>query len=617
MTGVTRAQLEALAARAPSRAASVSALNHPARRNSGAADASDPIARARAYIATIPGAVAGERGHDRTFYAANRLVRGFGLDPDAAYPLLAEWNANCNPPWSEHELRRKLEQAARQPGPRGFLLTADPPPPGAHAHRQRTGTAGPGPCFCNYGFEDVPDGSTMRRIRRGRGGRELVDELVTYTGGWPRRSGKMLFVRGRNADEVLWIKQASELFAWIDWQFRFDDGRGFDWQGGAGCLTQAEFLEACRIHCENWQQVELFPHEPPVPGHYYHHPEVPANGDGSALSELVSRFAPATPEDDDLIRLMFLSMVWGGPPGKRPVFVIESAAGSKEGGRGAGKSTLASFAAALVGGYLQISPTEQIKDIHARLLSPEGLTRRVGLIDNLKSLRFSNSDLEGLVTSEVISGRQMYTGEGRRPNTLQWIITSNMPALSKDLAQRSVIVRVTTPVYDPKWQESVTAHIREHRWQIIADCVAELRAPGKLPDDYRFTRWSEWENQVLAKAPNPVALAGEVFGRQGQLDDDREIAAEVADAIRSLLDTKRFDPDKDCVLIPSQELFEHVVKKFGSMSRASGLRWLYTLGISSLSKWDANTPYRGAKWLPVGMDPETKPKTWSLQFSGE
>src|SRR5439155_433827 len=73
--GVTLAQLDALAARAPQpRAASF----HPSRRShpSVSSAPADVIVRARAYLATIPGAVAGSRGHDRTFYAANRLVRG-------------------------------------------------------------------------------------------------------------------------------------------------------------------------------------------------------------------------------------------------------------------------------------------------------------------------------------------------------------------------------------------------------------------------------------------------------------------------------------------------------------------------------------------------------------
>ncbi|MBI3414226.1 MAG: hypothetical protein HY043_02720 [Verrucomicrobia bacterium] len=83
-----------------------------------------PIERARAYVARIPGAIAGSGGHDATFHAACILVNGFALTPADALPLLVAWNQTCQPPWSEAELRHKLTSAdkARHAKPRGHLL---------------------------------------------------------------------------------------------------------------------------------------------------------------------------------------------------------------------------------------------------------------------------------------------------------------------------------------------------------------------------------------------------------------------------------------------------------------------------------------------------------------
>jgi hypothetical protein len=68
-------------------------------------------ARARAYIAKLPLAIAGQRGHKATFVAACRLVE-FGLPGAAAWQLLCEWNqTHCQPPWTESELRHKLAAA--------------------------------------------------------------------------------------------------------------------------------------------------------------------------------------------------------------------------------------------------------------------------------------------------------------------------------------------------------------------------------------------------------------------------------------------------------------------------------------------------------------------------
>lgn len=69
------------------------------------------VERARAYLARVPGAVSGQNGHARTLLAAEHMVRGFELDDGTAMMLLREWNATCDPPWSERELRHKVQEA--------------------------------------------------------------------------------------------------------------------------------------------------------------------------------------------------------------------------------------------------------------------------------------------------------------------------------------------------------------------------------------------------------------------------------------------------------------------------------------------------------------------------
>ena len=71
--------------------------------------------RASKYLATMPEAVSGSRGHAATFKAAVVLVRGFDLHTDDALRLLAkEYNPRCAPPWSLHELRHKVKSAAKR-----------------------------------------------------------------------------------------------------------------------------------------------------------------------------------------------------------------------------------------------------------------------------------------------------------------------------------------------------------------------------------------------------------------------------------------------------------------------------------------------------------------------
>ena len=69
--------------------------------------------RARRYLAAIPAAVAGQHGDEATFRVCCRLVRGFALNDEEALGVLREWNQGCAPPWSEAELRAKLQGARR------------------------------------------------------------------------------------------------------------------------------------------------------------------------------------------------------------------------------------------------------------------------------------------------------------------------------------------------------------------------------------------------------------------------------------------------------------------------------------------------------------------------
>lgn len=78
--------------------------------------------RAKKYLEKVPGAISGESGHDWTFHAAALLVIDFDLSIDDALPLLQEWNAKCEPPWSDSELLHKLESVDKLGDERGRAL---------------------------------------------------------------------------------------------------------------------------------------------------------------------------------------------------------------------------------------------------------------------------------------------------------------------------------------------------------------------------------------------------------------------------------------------------------------------------------------------------------------
>ena len=67
--------------------------------------------RSRSYLSKVPPAIAGQHGDVHTFRTCCRIVRGFGLDDDDALDVLADWNARCQPLWTEAELRDKIRRA--------------------------------------------------------------------------------------------------------------------------------------------------------------------------------------------------------------------------------------------------------------------------------------------------------------------------------------------------------------------------------------------------------------------------------------------------------------------------------------------------------------------------
>jgi hypothetical protein len=78
---------------------------------------------ARGYLRKRRPAIEGQGGDHDTFTVICILENDFALPFEAAWPILLEWNARCDPPWDEDELVRKWEYAVRtSKGPRGAKI---------------------------------------------------------------------------------------------------------------------------------------------------------------------------------------------------------------------------------------------------------------------------------------------------------------------------------------------------------------------------------------------------------------------------------------------------------------------------------------------------------------
>jgi hypothetical protein len=406
----------------------------------------------------------------------------------------------------------------------------------------------------NYFEKEIQTDEGYTVIRIGYSIQFLRKKVLMLSKGFPRRVGNLLFAT--NINKPMWLEKPAQLFSWISGLLpmgtaEHTSASALDWKNGSTMVSEDRLFAYLQQTAQNYGALEVVPHHPPLPDTYYVHDD-PQGGDGEMLRQLVRFFCPATPVDHDLIVAHFLSLFWGGKPGQRPswLFTAEDE-NDAEKGRGVGKTTLAEMGAKLVGGAVSIGTNEDLTQMMCRLLSPEGLDKRVVLLDNIKSLKFSWAELEALITCEVISGRRLYHGEGRRPNTMTWCLTLNGATLSKDMAQRCVIVKLRRPAHDATWEDRVTAFIDEHRWEIIGDCLAALKEP--VQPLARHSRWGAWEDAVLARIGDPAECQKVIMERQGDVDDDGSEADIVRQAFIAELWFRRHNPETDIVWIPSRE----------------------------------------------------------------
>jgi len=402
--------------------------------------------------------------------------------------------------------------------------------------------------------------------------RGIMHQFRKVTDNWPKRVGKALFYVDKDNSidphffPIQWLPSASSLFGWAGSY----SGSPIAFAKTAGCHNKEEVFAEFQRTGEMYESVEQYPHEPRVPEVYYackEQQEWKSTRPG-CLYELVARFSPAEPVDYDLIIAFLATLVWGGPGGQRPLFVITS-----DSGRGAGKTTFASLLTSIVGGSLQLSSQADDQIIRQRLLSPEGMEKRTTLLDNVKSLKFSWAEFEALITSEKISGKQMYVGEASRVNRITYVITINGPSLSTDLAQRAITIKLGKPVHTGDWLADTAKFISENKTNIIAELLELLRQPSKPLQ--ANTRWGNWETAVLCRLDNAERCQEVIRARQMALDAEQDESNLILEHFEKQLLKNNMRTDYDKILISSGTAAEWLCEALGEKhSKASAGRML-------------------------------------------
>jgi hypothetical protein len=430
---------------------------------------------------------------------------------------------------------------------------------------------------------------------------EILERINAATDGWPRRVGNSLFVDDRDHGGVCWLDSQAALFGCLA-----SNHGVIEWHRMRGCVGREEAFAELERTATQYQAIEVLPHEPLVEGHYYSC-DIPETGDGTTVERLLDFFSPESDIDRSLLLAAFLTPLWGGPTGRRPAFLFTA----KE-GRGVGKSTAVQILASVYGGAIDFSLQTSADDIKKRLLSKEGLCKRVAMLDNLKTLKFSSAELESLITADQISGHRLYAGEGSRPNLITWLITLNGASLSADMAGRIVEVRFSRPTYTGNWEADVRGFIEENRDNLIADMIGWLR---KEPQNIGLhSRWASWEQGVLARLPRPVECFRTIAERREEVDADQEEGGLIEDAFRGKVRWLGYDPERTDVFIPTNICAKWYNQATGEAKKATGvstsLRQLYDEGKMTrlLYYRRGGSGERGFRWVGerVGSDEPTQ-----------
>lgn len=406
---------------------------------------------------------------------------------------------------------------------------------------------------------------------------ELMGEIPALLDGWPKRSrASGLFTvsdGGQYGKQIVSLADSTKLFGF------FQDCGNVFWRVGEvkdsnGNIysppTKDEFFEIAKSRMgEEYIGTSDLPQYPPIPGMYYLPLELP-EPTGVVLQEFLDALNPATEKDRQLLLAALLTPGWGGPAGARPMFVITS-----DHGMGSGKTETAKALGRIWGGATPIQYEDNWSAVCKSIMSSDGWLSKCFLFDNIKG-RFGGAAIESAVTSDRISGHRMYHGTVERYNDATFYLTFNVPELTRDLAARSVIIKIGKQKRGQfvSWAKNF---IEENQLQLVADLLALLRGPdqGEIKPENE-DRWADWQRGVLRKVPGADvdALAAEICGRRPAVDGD---ADEIDDILRDLyayLTTNERVPERDpgsteprYAMISSMEVYR--IQKDGGHWRSS------------------------------------------------
>ena len=350
---------------------------------------------------------------------------------------------------------------------------------------------------------------------------------MAVTNRWPKLVGDRPFIMvGDGLDQKPHLfKGAPDLFGWLHsraglfWTEKACYDR--ETRGERSALGKAEFYEFVRMSAdvERYASVSVYPHHPPLKGLYYPPIDLP-EPTGEALEEFVAKLNPETDDDRRLLTALILTPGAGLAPGTRPLFVITS-----ESGQGSGKTSTARAISDIWGGSCDLDFTEDWATLAKRIMSSDDAFARVMLFDNVKGSVFGTGTLEAAITAKTITGWKSYVGQVSRPNDATFVVTFNDPALTRDLTERAVVIKIGKQRHQFDFVTWAMEFVAKHRAQLLADALGMLRADPLWAVGEEADRFQAWQHAVLTRVLGGERLGSLIVGRRSDVDADYDSAA--------------------------------------------------------------------------------------------
>jgi len=417
--------------------------------------------------------------------------------------------------------------------------------------------------FKNYFLEQI-GADKSKSVKRPRPMADMLTDLSRRLLRFPRRvGGEMLFDHDRRSGEIRYLRDATQMKAWMD----LKTGHNTAWGRIEGGVSPETFYETVKAEAQCYEGISGVPFYPARSDVYFTFGDLPEpHPEYKYFHDLLSFFLPADTMDRALFAAAFVTPMFYAPSSQRPIFVIDT-----DDGPGSGKTKLVEMIALLYGDpnnkathcpidldYQQLGNEQLVDRISRRLLSHTARNKRIVRIDNVSGY-FTCPVLSTWTTQPYLSGLPPYAhGEEVRPSDMTFFLTCNTCTISEELLKRCLIAKVKKPeAYSAAWDRNVYAYIQSHRYQIFADMISclDVKTDIQVPNMFRFP---EWEDSVL----RPLCGSGDAYEALWKLEYDRKLKANgdkensdtIHDRIVFCLTRAGFDTDEDVIWIQSGAL---------------------------------------------------------------